>query len=249
MADMSAARPDAVNGAGYHGAEGVSAVETPRARNIGLSEPRAALARAIRDLDAANAALADARRPLRELEALAAAAAAKSALAASLLAEHEQAVGSWLLAPEGARPARTIESSAAECGAANLAGDLKAAERASGLRRDAYRFAADGVARARDRRDEAMTAAAVDAARTTIEAELKPAIAKVLKIEARLRGVMTALIELGNRQQAPVRSGPGVAGVIADLIKSAKADVAVARDDDGGRHFLDRLAGDPEVLL
>ncbi len=60
---------------------------------------------------------------------------------------------------------------------------------------------------------------------------------------------MTALIELGNRQQAPVRSGPGVAGVIADLIKSAKADVAVARDDDGGRRFLDRLAGDPEARL
>jgi hypothetical protein len=94
-------------------------------------------------------------------------------------------------------------------------------------------------------RDAALCQAAVDVAAEAIEAELKPAIEAMLRVEVRVQALRHALWLAGNRAAGSIPSAPGAAGRIVDLIVAVKREARVERDNAVGEAFLNALGLDP----
>jgi hypothetical protein len=215
-----------------------------------LSPARQALRQAIADLHAAQDEAERVRKPADRLQQLIGAADRAERDLAELREADTAALGQWLAGGvEGARPEPSQKTLDCEHRVAELARDGSAARSMLPPLAAEAAASAQAVAEAARRRDEALVYAAGAAAEEVIAAELVPALEAVLKAEARLRGLGAALLEACHRSAAPIAAAGGISGQISEAIGKARAEVAVARDDDGGRRFLNKLAGDPEARL
>lgn len=97
------------------------------------------------------------------------------------------------------------------------------------------------------RRDEAVCAAAIDAARGFAE-HYGAVLSTALEHEAVLHGLRDQLLSLGNRADA----SPGAldaAARIGQLIVETKQAAAARRNSDAAQRLLDALMADPDASL
>ena len=96
-------------------------------------------------------------------------------------------------------------------------------------------------------RDEAVSAAAIEAAREFAE-EYRAALAVALEHEAVLHGLRDELLRCGNRADALPGAMEGAAR-ISQLIADTKRSVAVTHNPQAARKLLAALVSDPDARL
>jgi hypothetical protein len=212
------------------------------------SPGRAELAAAIDELAAAGAELAAAQQPATRLAAVIAEASRLEAELSALRAADQQRLGVWL-ADNGrdARPEPGAATIAAETRLRALADDVAAARAALPAAEQAFQRCAELARGSQRRRDEAVCAAAVDAARA-FAGGYRARLAQALAYEAVLHGLRDELLSRGNSADA----APGAleaAARISELITQAKGAAAARRDPDAARRLLAVLAADPDAGL
>jgi hypothetical protein len=209
-----------------------------------LSVARQTLAEAIGDVRAAQDVLDQAARPVAALEAALEAARQAEAELARLRDERELATGDWLAGgQQGERPVPSTDELRAEDLVKRARADAGAADRVLAAAQQRYQTAASTVNAAGARRDQLVAVCAAEAAGDVVRAELVPAIAAVLKIEARLEGLRSALFSIGTS------SAGNAAETIGNLLRAAKSDAALARDDRVGKALLNALGADPSATF
>jgi hypothetical protein len=209
---------------------------------------RALLAAAIEELGAAGAELAAAQGQATRLGALIAEAARLADELAALRAVDERRLGAWLAEGGGGpRPEPSPEIDAAEARLAASAGDAAAARAALPAAEQVFQRCAAKVRELQRRRDEALCAAAVDAACDFAEG-CRAALAEALDQEAVLHGLRDELLARGNGADA----APGAmdaAARIGRLIAETRRAAAVRRGSQPAQRLLAALAADPGARL
>jgi hypothetical protein len=215
-----------------------------------LSPAREALADAIAAVTAAQQAFDEADRPVRALQAVITSAAEAEVELARLQAERQERLGVWLAGGSvGERPAQSKDEMKAEHDAKRARADAAAAELALPAILAPRQAALAELNRASTQRDAALCEAAVDAARQAIEDRLKPAILEMLRCELPIEALRHAVFAAGQRATAPISTAPGAAGRIVEIVRAAKREIGVERDNAAGERFLDRLLSDPAAKL
>jgi hypothetical protein len=219
-----------------------AASEAPR------SGVRSRLAAAIEELAAAGAELAAAQEPASRLSEIIAETSRHQAELAALEAAEERQLGAWLAAGgHDPRPQPSPATVAAERRLAASAGDAVAARAALPAAEQAFQRCAAKVRELQRRRDEAVSAAAIDAARAFAEG-YRAALTAALEQEAMLHGLRDELSLRGNRADAP----PGVldaAARIGQLIAETKRAAAVRHNPEAAQRLLAALVADPDARL
>jgi hypothetical protein len=209
---------------------------------------RARLAAAIEELTAAGAELAAVQQPASRLSEVVAEATRLEVELVALRAADEQELGAWLAAGGlDLRPPPSPATIAGEARRSALAGDAAAARAALPLAEQAFQRCAANVRELQRRRDEALSLAAIDAARS-FAADYQAALTAALEQEAMLHGLRDELSLLGNRADAP----PGVldaAAQIGQLITETKRTAAVRHNPEAARRLLAALVADPDARL
>jgi hypothetical protein len=218
--------------------------EESRAR----SPVRARLAAAIETLSRRAAELTAAQQPATRLGTVIADVSRLEAELAELRAADQRRLGAWLALNDGEpRPGSGAETIACEKQLAGIAGDAAAARTAlAGAEQMFQRCAAD-VRELQRNRDEALSAAAIEAAREFAE-EYRAALAVALEHEAVLHGLRDELLRCGNRADALPGAMEGAAG-ISQLIADTKRSVAVTHNPQAARKLLATLVSDPDARL
>jgi hypothetical protein len=215
-----------------------------------LSPGREALRVALAEVRAAQQTFAEADRPVQALNGVAARAVEAETALAALQAERQQRVGDWLIGGAlGERPAASHDEVKAERAAKTARTDADAAEKALPAVLAPRNAVLASLTAAAFQRDAGLVAATLDAAREVVEAELKPKIEAMLRVEARLLGLRHALFMRANAASGAIPAAGGAAGDVLDMIRAAKAEVGVERADKAGEEFLNRLGADPTAKL
>ncbi len=212
------------------------------------SGARSRLAAAIEELAAAAAELAAAHEPASQLSEVIGEASRRKAELAALEAVDERQLGTWLAA--GGRDPRPQPSPATVAAEARLSASTSnavAAQAALPAAEQAFQRCAANVRELQRRRDEAVSAAAIDAARA-FAAGYRAALTAALEQEAMLHGLRDELSLRGNRADAP----PGVsdaAARIGQLIAETKRSAAVRHNPEAAQRLLAALVADPDARL
>jgi hypothetical protein len=218
------------------------------AENGPRSAVRARLAAAMAELAAAEAELAAAQKPATRLAAVIAEAARLDAEMAALRAAKERELGSWLAAGGSEpRPAGNPAIVEAEGPHAPLAADAAAARASLPGAEAAFQRCAAKVADAQRRRDEAVCAAADEAARD-FAGGYRVALIAALRREAVLHGLRAELVRCGNRAN-PLLGALEAAARIGEVIAETKRGASVRHDPGAGRRLLAALVADPKARL
>jgi len=219
-----------------------------------LPPARAALARAIEALFVALQRRDQAQQPISGLDRVAAVAASATTEAlraeiARLRAAHDADVSRWVEAgAKGPRPKPATELLDAErrLGEIGLAGS--AAEEQLSIAREGYLGAVERTRAAELERDRAVWSAAVETAESVVD-EMRQAAAIVLRREALLRSLVSALRGEGDRD--PQNANPALAA--AEKIEKAIARVREtpinAEPEADPREFLRDLRCNPRAEL
>jgi hypothetical protein len=222
--------------------------------SLALSPARAVLSAAISALHGAQDRLEELHSPLSALERILL--AAQSVEAAELRNEISRlltAQGTEMnisvdRAASAERPLFPRELVEAEQRLANFARGAADAEHRVAAAREEYVSTAERVRIVLIEREEALWPAVIEATEPDM-CDLEDAVRKVLIIEARLRGVVSALREIGHRGEP----GGNGAFIAAERIETKIADIrqkpTVAVDIDTGRSMIDRLRLDPGATL
>jgi hypothetical protein len=219
-----------------------------------LSPARALLAQAIEALNEAHGRLHQAQNPASETERIRAAASCREAaeLRAAiqrLRSAHEAELAAWVDAgADGVRPMAAGELLDAERRLGGIAGAAGAAEAQVSLADEGYAGAAARVHKAAEDRDRTLWPAAVEAAGPVLD-ELGRAVTAVLGLEARLRSLVSALREAGNRDAVNGNGALAAASSIESGIQAARRLPALARDAAPGRSLIERLRSDARATL
>jgi hypothetical protein len=209
---------------------------------------RARLAAESRALAAATSVMETAQQQATRLSAAIAEASLLGTELAALRAADEATLGAWLAGNRGApRPQPNPAILDAESRLARLAEDAAAARAALPAAEQAFQCRAERVRLLQRRRDDALCAAAVDAARAAAESYRAVLIA-ALEQEARLRGLHDELLLWGNRADSP-SAALAAAAQIGDLITGTRRAAAVERNPAAGRGLIEALAADPDASL
>ena len=209
---------------------------------------RARLAAESRVLAAATGAMEAAQQQATRLSAAIAEAGQLATELAALRAADAARLGAWLAENSGApRPQPNPAIFEAESRLARFAEDAAAAHAALPAAEQVFQRCAETVRNRQRQRDDALCAAAVDAARTAAESYREVLIA-ALEHEARLRGLRYELLLWGNRAEAPA-AALAAAAQIGDLISGTRRAAAVARNSTAGRDLIEALAADPDASL
>jgi hypothetical protein len=214
-----------------------------------LSPGRDALRVALAAVRVAQGHFDEVDRPVQALNKIIAAAGAAERELAEHQAERQQRLGAWLVDGGGERPGVSHTEVRAEREAKTARTDAAAAEKALPPLLAPRMAALAALNMASAQRDAALCSAAVDAAGEVVEAELKPAIEAVLRVEVRIQALRHALWMAGNRASGSIPVAPGAAGRIVEMIVAAKREVGVERDNAAGEEFLNRLCADPTAKL
>jgi hypothetical protein len=210
------------------------------------SPARAQLADAIAALALAEAELMAAQEPAMRLAAIIAEAAGQDAQLAALTAAEERQLGSWL-ASGGVdpRPESNPAIAATEQRNKALAANAAAARTALPAAEQSFQRCAAKVRDLQRRRDEAVCAAAVDAARG-FAAQYRAALTTALAHEAVLHGLRTELLRCGNRADRLPGALEAAAG-IGKVIDDSKRTASVRHDPQAGQRLLAALVTDPDA--
>ena len=157
-------------------------------------------------------------------------------------------LGGWLAASgDEPRPQPNPAILDAEHRLARLSEDAAAARAALPAAERAFRHCAETVQALQRQRDDAICAAAVEAARAVAES-YRAALSAALAEEARLRGLRDEFAMWGNGANAPA-GALSAAAQIGDLIAATKRAAAVERNPAAGRALIAALADDPDAGL
>jgi hypothetical protein len=207
----------------------------------------ARLAAEIEELAAAATELAAAQEPATRLAAVIAEASGLEAELAGLRATDEQRLAAWLAAAgQDPRPGPSPATISAETRFATLARDAAAARVALPAAEQGFQRCAARVRELQRRRDEAVSAVAIGAARGFAEG-YSAALTAALEQEAVLHGLRNELLLRGNRADA----APGAldaAARIGQLIAETKR-AAVRHNPHPARRLLAALVADPDARL
>jgi hypothetical protein len=209
---------------------------------------RTRLAAASRELAAATAALERAQQFASRLSTVIGEVSRLEAELATLRTADEARLGAWLAEGSGEprpQPSDAIEE--AETRVAVLAADAAAARAALPAAEQTFHRRAEFVRTLQRQRDEAICAAAVEAAHK-FAAGHHTALTEALEREARLRGLRDELLAWGNRTGAPA-AALAAAAQIADLIATTKRSASATLNPDAGRRLIEALAADPDAEL
>jgi len=233
----------------------LSQSDLPEASQLSTRSPaRATLSGALEALQGARSRLEQVHRPLSALERVLI--AAESAEAAELRAE----IGRLLAAPGVESQSRingdhsgealllAPELPEAEQRLAKLAEGAADAGHRLAVARGNYTAAAEHVRLACKEWEEALWPAAAEAADPDL-AKLEDAVRTVLIIESRLRGLILALREAGNRDGPGANGAFAAAESIETRITETRRRPVLAVSIEIGRSFLDRLRSDPGATL
>ncbi len=209
---------------------------------------RARLAAAIEALSRRVAELTAAQQPAARLSAAIAEVSRVEAELAELRATDERRLGAWLATGgDEPRPELGRETVACEEQLAAIAGDAAAARAALPDAERAFQWCAARVRELQRSRDEAVSAAAIEAARDFAE-EYRAALTAALEHEAVLYGLRDELLRSGNRADALPGAMEAAAGV-SELIAKIKRSVAARHNPQPGRQLLAALVRDPDARL
>jgi hypothetical protein len=191
-----------------------------------------------------------AAQPARRLDHIVAEARRLDGLLDHHNAEHALVLGTWLAnGSQGERPSPAPETVGLHQRRSELDMDLKAAELALPGSREIEQQAASCAAAASWQLAEAIPLAAREAAAEVIEVQLIPAVEQVLRIEARLTGLVVALREAGDRPTNPLPGAVGISGQIAEMVRQAKREPGVPIAIDQARRFIDALTNNAQAVL
>lgn len=219
-----------------------------------LSPAKALLAHAIEALNEAQGRLHQAQNPVIETDRIRAAATSREAaeLRAAihrLRNAHEAELAAWVDAgADGVRPIAAGELLDAERRLGGIAGAAGEAEAQVSIAEEGYAGAAAHVHKASADRDRALWPAAIEAAGPVL-GELGQAVTAVLGLEARLRSLVSALREAGNRDAVNGNGALAAAASIESGIQAARRLPALARDAAPGRSLIERLRSDARAAL
>lgn len=200
--------------------------------------------RALREVDAA-------REPIAALDRIKASAVVGEAAALQSEIErrnheHTAAVASWISSgARGARPTPPADLVDLERRAGEIAAEAAAAAPKLAQAHDNLAAANDRLRAAGIERDAAVPAAAIDAAGSAL-AELETAIMRVLRIEAKLRGLADVLRLAASGGGTPYLAA---ANKIEELVQIAKRRPTAERDPVPGRQLIERLKVDASASL
>ncbi len=219
-----------------------------------LPPARAALARAIEALDAALRRRDQALRPIRGLDRVAAAAKAATLGAlrdevARLRKAFDAEVAGWVAAgAKGERPVPPAELIAAErrLGEIGVAG--AEAENQLAIAREGYVGAAERAKAAEAARNLALGPAAVEAAEAVLD-EMRTSVASVMRRDALLRSLVSALRDEGHRDPQHGHAALAAAEKIERAVGALRRTPASTQTMPHGRVFLSALRSDPRAEL
>ncbi|HUC08846.1 MAG TPA: hypothetical protein VL985_00325 [Stellaceae bacterium] len=212
------------------------------------SAVRSRLSAAIDELALAEAELAAVHEPASRLAAIIAEAARVGEESAALRVAEEHELGAWLAAGGcDPRPGPSAAAAAAAEHSAALASDAAAARTALPAAEQAFQCCAAKVRDVQRRRDEAVCAAATEAAREFAE-EYRTALKTALGHEAVLHGLREELLRCGNRSN-PLPGALEAAGHIGEVIAEAKRNASARHDGQPARRLLAALVVDPDARL
>jgi aminopeptidase N len=160
----------------------------------------------------------------------------------------EMRLGAWLA--EGSsepRPQPGPATQNAETRVAVLATDAAAARAALPAAEQMFQRHAETVRTLQQRRDEAICAAAVEAAHKFAAGYLLTLTA-ALEREALLRGLRDELAAWGNRAGASP-AALAAAAQVSDVIAATKRSATAALNPGAGRRLIEALAADPDAEL
>jgi hypothetical protein len=214
-----------------------------------LSPQRAALAEAIGRFLSARQRLEHAQNGLVTLERPPASVSSRNAgeLCADMTRLHE--ITRWLGARSGdARPSLAGELKEAESWLGEVAGVAATAEQRLSAAERGYVDAAPAAREAHHARDCAVWATAVDAAGPALR-RLERTVAAVYERDARLRSLIVALREIGNRNTEENRGALAAAEAIERALNLARRQTPRNADPRGARSLIERLQTDPLATL
>jgi hypothetical protein len=219
------------------------------APEIAMRSPaRARLADAIAALALAEAELAAAQERAMRLAAIIAEASGQEIHLAALTAAEERHLGDWLTGGgSDPRPEPNPAIAAAEQRNKALAADAAAARTALPAAEQSFQRCAAKVRDLQRRRDEAVCAAAVDAARD-FAAQYRAALTTALEHEAILHGLRTELLRCGNRADRLPGALEAAAGV-GKVIDDSKRIALVRHAPQAGQRLLTALVTDSGAQL
>jgi hypothetical protein len=208
---------------------------------------RAALALAIECFDKARERLDEAQRALTGVEHLQAPVNSREAGELQTQMRRLYEITHWLNASaENTRPSLPAELSRAEDWLGEVAtAAATAAERLSIAEQD-YARAADAAREAMRQRERAVSAATVEAADPALR-KLSRAVTAVYRREGRVRGLVLALREVGNRSSETAAFA--AAEAIETALHAIRRQTAQAPDAAQGRSLIERLRSDPRASL
>ena len=210
---------------------------------------RDALRAGIELLAVASAELAEAQAPEQCLSAIVREFEAAERDLTACRAEDDRLLGAWLADDaEGERPVPSVRTLAAERAVASLDRNVVAARTALPEHQAKVQVCAERVRDLGIARGDAAYRAAVEAVREFLDREFRPAIQRLLAIEAKARSVEHALYELGTGgKPSPVVLGCSVD--VATAIREAKAAAGVVHKHAVGKLLIDRLMNDAQASL
>jgi hypothetical protein len=217
--------------------------------------------RAEPELSAARASLANASRALRDemehLEVVAAPAHRLGALSvelstmdgeiAQLRNVYGQTLGTWIASGQhGERPQPPMRLGLLEARRPALARDVDAAEQMRPSAEAAHQRAAARVREAKQARDDAIAAVAIEAAADLAGSVWLEALNTTLKFESQLRGLAGLLTVAGNQGQ---QTAGNAAAHINNVIVETRRAASVPHDVASGRRLLDALTTNARASL
>jgi|HubBroStandDraft_4_1064222.scaffolds.fasta_scaffold149352_1 hypothetical protein len=207
-----------------------------------LTPARAALAHAIDVLDNTQECLAEAQIPLSTLERVRAESIEQVRV---LRTEYEACVGVWMEAgAQGDKSAAAAELLPLELRLGGILSGIGGSEAGLSLAREAFAAAADRMRKAQGDRDAALWPAVVEAAGPLVT-DLEKAMTAALQVEMRLRSIISALREAGNRDEQ--NGAFSAASAIEAAISTARRILLPAADTESGRALIDSLRSDPRA--
>jgi hypothetical protein len=200
-------------------------------------------------LAVANTQLTEAQAPEQRLSAVVHELEAAERDLTTCRAADDRVLGAWLAdGAEAERPEPSVRTCAAERTVAALDRNVIAARTTLPEHQAKVQICAERVRDLSIARGDAAYRAAVEVVREFLDREFRPAIQRVLAIEAKARSVEHALREFGNgAKPSPVALGCSVE--VAAAIRGAKAAAAIAHDHEVGKQLIERLMSDADATL
>jgi hypothetical protein len=164
-----------------------------------------------------------------------------------LRTQYEACVSVWVEAgAQGDKSATAAELLPLELRLGGILNGIGGSDAKLSVAREAFAAAAEQVRKAQGDRDAALWPAVAEAAEPLVT-ELEEAMAVALHVEVRLRSIISALREIGNRDEQ--NGAFAAASAIEGTITMARRITLPAADTGAGRALINSLRADPRATF